>query len=113
MRMSANSIKRKGKGIQPQQRPTPGTNLGIAYDRAMTGDWFNWDGLCKSSNHGLKLQLEGYNLEFVSKHDPESGHGNKRLFKCVGIWVGADLQTLDHVREAIENSVLRDNKAAM
>jgi len=107
MRISAGSIKKKTK---LQDKPREGSKLRVAYDRALTGEPFNLRDL-DNTHKSLKRQLQEYNLEFVTEPDPSGP--NRRQYRCIGIWIGVDLRTLDEVEVALNNSVLRDNKAAM
>lgn len=105
-RMSAASIKRR-RGSYIQDRPREGTKLRACYDKAMTGQWFTLDGQNKSNVINLRTW---YELEIISERDPASLSRTKPTYryKCVGVWVGADLRSLEDVEVALENSVLRD-----
>ena len=115
--ISAHSIKSSGRGLQPQQKPREGSKLRIAYDRAMTGDWFHIRDMTGTTN-SLIRQLMDYNLEFIRKPDETTAFTTNRggtlvpgrLYKCIGIWDGSELKTLDDVEVALDNTVMRDDK---
>lgn len=119
MRVSAHSILKGGKGIQPQPRPDPNSILGAVYDALIRGE------LVRLSDYGVNPkskgrtieQLKDYGLELCRENDPlflkhnrQGGIRPRALYKCIGVWDNDSLRTLEDAREALENSVLRDPK---
>lgn len=118
MRVSAHSILKGGKGIQPQPRPDPNSILGAVYDALMRGELVRLSdfGVSPNSKGRIIEQLKDYGLELRRENDPLTPRLNQRggnrpraLYKCLGVWDNDSLRTLEDVREALENSVLRDH----
>lgn len=97
-RVSADTIKRK-VGRPKRSFPTPGTSLHAAYLKALSGDWFSLRNYTKGTTT-MRLQLEDYGLEIISRPDP-TGPTTSLEYRCVGVWIGADLKTLDDVKVAL------------
>lgn len=108
-RVSADSIKRK-VGRPKRSFPTPGTNLYAAYKRALGGNWFSLRDLTKGTTT-MRLQLEDYGLEIVSRPDP-TGPTTAIELRCVGVWIGTDLRTVDEVKVAM-GEILKEAEDAV
>ena len=105
MRFTASSIKRNGKGTQLQEKPREGTKTRKVYDEFMTGDWVSFP-VHKNNARLLEQLRDYYGLEIRSKEGPRvpnSGRGRPAsIYKCIGIWDGADLRSLQDVEVAID-----------
>ena len=113
MRVSAHSILKGGKGIQPKSRPDPSSILGAVFDALMRGELVRLTDLGvnpKSAGRTID-QLKDYGLELRRENDPLTPRTTRprALYKCVGVWDNNGLRTLEDVREALENSVLRNH----
>lgn len=108
MRTSAASIKSRGSGSPLQTEPREGTKLRHWYDIAIKGHWFSIQSLKDGERKGIRDQLrDRYELELIRKPDPTSpkqGNSAIQLYKCIGVWDGDHLRSLEDVEVAIEHT---------
>lgn len=105
MRTSAHSI--KANGSQIQDKPREGSIIRGVYDKAITGEWFDLIGVeAKNRTSVLEALRSSYELEFISRSHPNRQPHQRALrqFKCVGMWHGADLRSLEDVQVALEHT---------
>lgn len=106
MRTSASSIKDK-KQSRLQAKPREGSRLRKYYDRAVSGKWFDFNEETASSRTGvLEALRNSYELEFISRAHPDRTPAQRALrqFKCIGMWQGVDLRSLEDVKVALEHT---------
>ncbi len=108
MRTSAASIKSRGSGSPLRTEPREGTKLRHWYDIAMKGHWFSIQSLKDGERKGIRDQLrDRYELELIRKPDPADTRGSSnthQLYKCIGVWDGDHLRSLEDVEVAIEHT---------
>lgn len=106
MRTSASSIKGM-KQSRLQAKPREGSRLRKYYDRAVSGEWFDFVGETQTNRAGLLEALRiSYELEFISRAHPDRTPAQRALrqFKCIGMWHGVTLRSLEDVEVALEHT---------
>lgn len=105
MRTSAHSIKSTNKRSLLRDLPKEGTTLRLAYDRAMSGDWFDLRDLGGARKiAGIFIQLKDrYELEFTSRNCSEGTvRSYYKQYKCIGLWDGVSFKSLEDVKVALD-----------
>lgn len=106
MRTSASSIK-GNKQSRLQAIPRKGSRLRKYYDRAVSGEWFDFNEETAAARTGIIVALRNsYELEFISRAHPDRAPAQRALrqFKCIGMWVGVTLRSLEDVEVALEHT---------
>lgn len=105
MRLSAGTI--KGNHQRKQSKPREGSRLRWFYDRLAQGEAIDFPGISYSNRRTILNQLKDYDLEIITVRNPatiSSGAPNV-LYKCIGIWDGDTLQSVEDVEVALDNTV--------
>lgn len=105
MRLSAGGI--KGNHQRKQSKPREGSRLRGFYDRLVQGEAINFPGISHSNRRTILDQLKDYDLEIITIRDPASTSRTVPhvLYKCIGIWDGDTLQSIEDVEVALDNTV--------
>ena len=107
MRTSAHSIKSNGSGSQIRAYPREGTIIRPYFDLAMKGGWFEIEPDDPERRKGIVRNLrQSYELELVTRKHPDNPHPvlGPRQYKCIGVWDGTILRSLQDVEVAINFS---------
>jgi hypothetical protein len=109
MRLSAGSI--KGNHQLKQSKPREGSKLRGYYDRLVQGEAINFPGLKETNRKGIIRQLRDYDLEIITIRDPASTSRTRPtvLYKCIGIWAGDTLQSIEDVEVALDNTLNKES----
>lgn len=104
-RLSAGTI--KGNHQRKQSMPREGSKLREYYDLLVQGEAVSLKHIINNARSGIINQLRDYDLEIISIRDPAttSSRAPHVLYKCIGIWDGDTLQSIEDVEVALDNTV--------
>ncbi len=104
-RLSAGLI--KGNHQRKQSMPREGSRLREYYDCLVRGEAISFKHVTGNIRSGIINQLRDYDLEIISIRDPAttSTRAPHVLYKCIGIWDGDTLQSVEDVEVALDNTV--------